>query len=170
MSKILLFYSNYCQFSKKLIDEIDKKGIKNEFLMISIDTNKYKIPAFVNKVPMLFSKETNKVYVEEEIVDYINFLLNKKNKNDEDVQYYSEIEMDNKFSDNFSFLNDEYQKKSFVFVNEDNNFNNNIIGNTIQNNNKDDSQSNKLDSATIEKYMMQRDADFNSAMQSMQRR
>jgi hypothetical protein len=119
---------------------------------------------------MLYSKENNRVLVEDEIMDYVDILIKKKASiKQEDVQYYSQVEMDNKFSDNFSFLNDENQKRSFVFLNEDNTFNDNIIK---QSNKpvKEDEPSNRIDSATIEKYMMKRDADFNSAMQTMQRK
>ena len=170
MSKILLFYSEYCQYSKNLLEQIAKNGLRGEFLNVCIDSASYNIPKFVTKVPMLYSKENNRVLVEDEIMDYVDILIKKlASSKQEDVQYYSQVEMDNKFSDNFSFLNDENQKRSFVFLNEDNTFNDNIIK---QSNKpvKEDEPSNRIDSATIEKYMMKRDADFNSAMQTMQRK
>jgi hypothetical protein len=170
MSKILLFYSEYCQYSKNLLEQIAKNDLRGEFLNVCIDSASYNIPKFVTKVPMLYSKENNRVLVEDEIMDYVDILIKKKASiKQEDVQYYSQVEMDNKFSDNFSFLNDENQKRSFVFLNEDNTFNDNIIK---QSNKpvKEDEPSNRIDSATIEKYMMKRDADFNSAMQTMQRK
>jgi hypothetical protein len=169
MSKTLIFYSNYCQYSKNLINEITKANIREEFLLVCIDSNSYNIPKFVTKVPMLFSKNENRIYVEDEIVDYINKLSSSKNSSsrNNDVQYYSQVEMGGEFSDNFAFLNDENQARSFVFLNDDNTFNDNRIKETSSRV-VDDSQSNKLDSSDIEKYMMKRDADFNSAMQSMQ--
>lgn len=169
MSKTLIFYSNYCQYSKNLIEEITKANIRDEFLLVCIDSNNYNIPKFVTKVPMIFSKTENRIYVEDEIVQYINNVANsKKNSstNNQNVEYYSQVEMDSKFSDNFSFLNDENQKRSFVFLNEDDTFNDNIIKQSAQL--KDDNQNNKLDSSAIEKYMMKRDSDFNNAMQTMQ--
>jgi hypothetical protein len=180
MEKYLLFYSNYCNYSKTLLEEVSTKGLEDFFLTICVDTNIYKIPSFVDRLPMVYMKRTRKVFIEDGIIDLINDIFALKNKssnnggNDnskEEIESYSKIEMNNSFSDNFSFLDDNSQKRSFVFI-ENDKYNDNAVmnnGNTPPTSLNDEGSS-KLDSSAIEKYMLQRDNDFNSAMQKMQQK
>ena len=200
MEKFLLFYSNYCHYSKTLLEEIKKKEIEEIFLFICVDTNIYTIPSFVDRVPMVYQKNSKQIYIEDSIIDLINHISsinknkssnnsNNNNNNNsksvkfseddetipnskEEIESYSQVEMNNNFSDNFSFLDNNSQKRSFVFI-ENDKYNENMISNTNQqqpqsNNNTNDGQS-KIDSSAVEKYMMQRDADFTQAMQNMKK-
>ena len=191
MEKFLLFYSNYCHYSKTLLEEIKKKDIQEMFLLICVDTNMYTIPTFVDRVPMVYQKNSKQIFIEDNIIDLINHIneINKQrgganvNGNNlkspdiepdinskEEIESYSQVEMNNDFSDNFSFLDNNSQKRSFVFI-ENDKYNENIIS-TQQSQSQsvtNDGQS-KIDSSDVEKYMMQRDADFNKAMQNMQKK
>jgi hypothetical protein len=180
MEKFLLFYSNYCHYSKTLLEEIKKKEMGEIFLFICIDTNMYTIPSFVDRVPMVYQKNSKQIFIEDNIINLINHIseINKnaaknlklsdessKTKNTkEEIESYSQVEMNNNFSDNFSFLDNNSQKRSFVFIENDEYNENAISVNQPQSTN--DGQS-KIDSSEVEKYMMQRDADFNKVMQNM---
>ena len=184
MEKYLLFYSNYCNYSKTLLDEVIKKDLQDYFLTVCVDTNIYTIPPFVDRVPIVYNKKSKKVFAEDSIIDLINEIHaykngannnannvnnnanNANNETKEEIESYSKIEMNNNFSDNFSFLDDNSQKRSFVFI-ENDKYNENVVLSSQPKSTTNDEGQSKLDSSSIEKYMMQRDADFNNAMKKM---
>ena len=52
---IILFYSNQCKFSEKLIEYINKNNLEKYFKMINID-NETKIPDYITIVPTIIDE------------------------------------------------------------------------------------------------------------------
>jgi hypothetical protein len=67
----LLFFSNYCNYSKEVIGIITRKNIRNTFVLICIDTIQ-NIPPFVDRVPMIINKQSKGIYVDEDIVKLLD--------------------------------------------------------------------------------------------------
>jgi hypothetical protein len=97
--KFILFYSSYCQFSRDIINNIVKKDLKSNFVFISVDTNKHRIPPQIDRVPALLIP-SGRVLFEDDIVNFLNSAT-------EDIMPLEQPS--SAYSDNFSFLEDEEQ-------------------------------------------------------------
>lgn len=135
MDKHVLFYSNFCEFSKEVIRDMTKKDLRSKFVLICIDDKKHPLPDVVDRVPMIISN-TRSVFIEDDIGNFLNLLrqieqqgnINNsrqgqsgqpQNQNPAPNQHtpptsavvdgitpYSD-EMSNTYSDNFSFIGSE---------------------------------------------------------------
>lgn len=61
MSKHILFYSNFCNFCQDLLTEIIKKGVRKQFVLISVEKHKSKLPQFVKSVPFIVDSKGQNV-------------------------------------------------------------------------------------------------------------
>ena len=139
MENYILFYSNYCNFSKKFIQELYKTPFYEKFQKISVDKNP-KIPKEITMVPTIIVPKMPKALVAEEAFHWLNGMKQMMIKQQEQPQQrqspgqgeekgdptnanysmgavtaYSNT-MDG-FSDNFSFLTDESPlEHSFSFL------------------------------------------------------
>lgn len=135
--KHILFYSNYCQYSKQVLTVIAKKNIRSLFLLVCVDGNKFNIPAFVNRVPMIFTAQ-QKLYADDGVMMFLDDLenmiarsigaggsggdaYNQKSVQHEVSAYYAP-DMDGAISDSFSYIDDSCtgnQQHQFVFIGND---------------------------------------------------
>ena len=84
MNKDMLFYSNYCQYCKDIINIITKRNLREYFICVCIDTNKYKIPPCVTHVPTIITR--NKEVISDVQVNlYIDRLANYNANPVEDI-------------------------------------------------------------------------------------
>lgn len=60
LNKYVLFYSTNCQFSRKLLEEIEKHGLESTFTKVNIDFTD-DIPSFVTHVPTVLVDKTTKI-------------------------------------------------------------------------------------------------------------
>lgn len=127
MSKPELYFSKYCKHSAKVIDEINKGGVANKFIFISIDKrfvknnvtyilnpdgSSFALPPMINRVPVLLLKPNHEILSGNQILDYIkpqaNTIQQEKTLiNQEPNPFSLSMDMSNGFgvaSDNFSFL------------------------------------------------------------------
>lgn len=70
--KDLLFYSNYCEYSKEILTYITKKNIRHMFLLICIDSGKYNIPPIITSVPTILKSDHSRIFTDQDIQGYIN--------------------------------------------------------------------------------------------------
>ena len=124
MSKIL-YYSNYCENSKKLLSIITKSNIKNDIHFICIDkrikrdnktyivlenNNQIVLPNTITCVPsILLLNENYRILTGDDIYRLIEPIIQKSNQkavnnNGEPLAYMIDSKYDNISSDNFSFL------------------------------------------------------------------
>jgi hypothetical protein len=69
--KIVLFFSNYCNFSKHVINVLTKKNLRHFFVLICVDSLP-NIPKFVDRVPLIYVN--NEVVVDDAIDGFIEKL------------------------------------------------------------------------------------------------
>lgn len=67
----ILFFSNFCNYSKDVVGVITKKNIRNAFVFVCVDTVR-PIPSFVTCVPLVTSRTEKSVYVDEQIMELLD--------------------------------------------------------------------------------------------------
>ena len=117
-TKNYLFYSNNCQYSKKLLYSLQNSNLLNGLVLVNIDDPRVNIPPFIQCVPTLYIPITRHVLTEEHLADWIGSNLrqeqqSKNNINMVDVTGDSNIlpfqigEMGNGLSgSSYSFIDD----------------------------------------------------------------
>lgn len=118
MSKDLLFYSNYCDFCKEIINTMIKKNIRNRFLLVCVDTRKYDIPSFIDRVPTILIVGSGETVTDENLYKYLDSLSISSNQQNEDISPMYTIYGNSLYSSSFSSLNDEEvgENKNYVFL------------------------------------------------------
>ncbi len=74
MNKDLLFYSKSCDHSRDVINILLKNNIRELFILVPVDDNKYRIPPFVTHVPTILTKQKN-VLCDDSLVSYIDKIV-----------------------------------------------------------------------------------------------
>lgn len=159
LEKDLLFYSSYCDYSKIVLQTLEKNDGLSNFTLICIDTvSSSKLPIFVDRVPLIYTIR-NDVLTDETVMKYI---LNMKNTSNEDIKPYSITTLQNSFSTEYSYLEDgtddiEVKDKKFTFLGESQ------IIETM----KEEERSNKMSfSSQLESYIAERDKDITKIIDS----
>lgn len=115
--KHVLFFSNFCKYSKDIIVLITKKNLTNFFVLICIDNPSVrgKLPSFVTCVPTLVTNK-KEVLVDDTIAGFLEFI---KPKVDDSILPFCEAPQ---LTDSFSFIGDESDanmlSKDYVFIQE----------------------------------------------------
>lgn len=73
--EFLLFFSNFCNYSKDVLGIITRKNIRNAFILICVDTLQ-SIPPFVDRVPLIVRKQSKEVYADDDISKIIDDITN----------------------------------------------------------------------------------------------
>jgi len=66
----IIFYSDQCNFSKKLLDYINKNNLVNLFKLINIDNTK-NIPNNIDIVPTIIDTDLNQILKSKKVFEYI---------------------------------------------------------------------------------------------------
>ena len=72
MSKDIIFYSNYCNFSKEVIGKLNNTSIRDSFLYICVDDTNINLPTFVKAVPTIYLAQQKRILVDESIDMWLN--------------------------------------------------------------------------------------------------
>ena len=141
----VLFYSEKCHHSKEIIDLISKTSFKNTFIKIKVDYNR-NLPKSIKTVPTIIVPTHNEPLAGNSAFMWINTMSNKgqsqqlgqgsnpgqsthqgqgqghvtgsQTNNDDDISPFFASEMNSKFSDNFSFIdNTDPLSHQFSFLN-----------------------------------------------------
>ena len=70
IKKDIIFYSNYCEYSKQLISLISKNNIQTYFHLISVDDPSITLPSSIDRVPMLINKNKS-LFSGDDLFNYI---------------------------------------------------------------------------------------------------
>jgi hypothetical protein len=161
--KDILFYSNFCEYSKEVLGIIAKKNIRNDFVLVCVDNRTSNLPSFVDRVPLIFSI-TTEVIVDEGIQKYIDTKYSSNNGDLEPFSLFSASGKSN-YSDAFSFIEEGGQEdfvKGYTYLN----MNDGAIS-TVQEE-SDSTKKSKIDSSILEKFMAERDNDLKNIKNSLQ--
>ncbi len=71
LQKDILFYSNFCQFSKEVLSRIIKLNAKQRFVLICVELYKARLPPQVTVVPTIMTTEGD-IIVEDDIYTYLD--------------------------------------------------------------------------------------------------
>jgi len=105
LQKDVLFYSNYCLFSKKLLTTIHKLNIKHFFTTICVEAYKSSIPKVVDRVPLILSTNGD-VIVEDVINDYIETIAHKLASRGSDGETLAPQDIFSHTDAGFSYIDD----------------------------------------------------------------
>jgi len=127
MAKPELYFSKYCKHSGKIIEQLNKNGVNDKFIYISIDKrftknnvtyilnpdgSSFPLPPMINRVPVLLLKPNYEILSGDQILEYIKPQAKNMNEertliNQEPNPFSLNLDMANSFgvsSDNYSFL------------------------------------------------------------------
>lgn len=79
--KNYLFYSNQCQHSKRLLQQLQKTSLINTIQMVNIDDPKISVPPFIQCVPSLYIPTSRHVLTESHIFEWIDAQIQQEIKN-----------------------------------------------------------------------------------------
>mgnify|MGYP001146195483 CR=1 FL=1 len=120
MSKHILFYSNFCNFCQDLLTEIIKKGVRKQFVLISVEKHKSKLPHFVKSVP--FIVDSKGLHVPEHRFSHFLDEISEKDEYDDITAFVSCPR--GHFGNEFCFVDDTPKKNDvastlgYVFIDE----------------------------------------------------
>ena len=75
INKNFLFYSNHCQHSRKLTEDLSKTPLINSLLLCCVDDPNIVIPPFITSVPSIYLKNERKILVEDQLYHWMNIQL-----------------------------------------------------------------------------------------------
>ena len=84
--KNYLFYSNQCQHSKRLLLQIQKTSIINNFQLVNIDNPQVQLPNFVQAVPTLYLPAKRQVLTDTHLFQWFENELVQENENNNKVK------------------------------------------------------------------------------------
>lgn len=151
MQKDILFYSNLCEYCKEILATLVKNNLRDYFMLVNIDNRSYKLPPFVDRVPLIYTTQ-RKVFADENLLNYIQSKIVSST-----LQPYALVGTNtNAYSENFSFIEDSDN------VIEDSSRNYNLVGSEHQKiyAPTEDDSNNKGTPQILEKFMAERDSDI----------
>ena len=171
----VLFYSMNDNYSRQVYGLVNSYNIQNQFIVVNIDNPQYKLPGFVDRVPMIFIKAKNQLVVDEHIPQYIETLRPQHvpQQQQQQPELLSMSDMGRGISDSFSFIDGSGSggtPGNFVFLeNQNQNPNQNHQSNPNPQSQQlpslDVSKQARFDSSEFERYAALRDADMASFKQ-----
>jgi len=155
MKKDILFYSNYCTYSKEIVNNVSKTPLNDKMLFVCVDDSNIQLPPFVTSVPTIYLINDKKIVTDESIPEWIKEQLSstKGPEFNENIQAYYGTCGDS-FGLNCSSIDETENKpfiSSFTFLSDDN-------GSTMAAQN--DVRQSKQSSNDLEDLQRQRNQEF----------
>lgn len=125
----ILFYSNKCAYSNEVLALIASLSLNPMFLYVNIDNKSYTLPEFVDRVPLIFLKNSKELVVDQNVVLFINSLSSTKPPRTPQAPHAQMQEqalesgisdMSKGISSSYSFMNENEDKltpMNYVFLN-----------------------------------------------------
>tara|TARA_B110001469_G_C9647061_1_gene327618 strand:+ start:2578 stop:3063 length:486 start_codon:yes stop_codon:yes gene_type:complete len=155
MKKDILFYSNFCTYSKELINSISKTPLNESMLFVCVDDDNIQLPPFITAVPTIYLINDKQIVVDEAISEWIKEKLSSAagpTINNDDIQAYYGACGDS-FGQNCSFVDNSESKpfvSSYTFISDD-------TGNTMA---AENSKNNMQSNSDLEKLQKMRNQEF----------
>ncbi len=116
LDKPILFYSNYCQHSREILNLLQKNNVIDSVILVNISSSKYKVPSFIKSVPTIYFNK--QVLTDTELEHFIN--SNVINNNNNTIDAFFPSEMNSGIGYSYSYLSSENDniKNSLMYINE----------------------------------------------------
>jgi hypothetical protein len=167
-NKDVLFCSNFCEHSKQILIDIQKRNARDMFVIVFVDNTRVKLPSQIDRVPAIITKAGN-TYFEDDVGKYISTFCRPGSTGEgdqqpppqEDVAPFSLLSDVKSFSDTFTFIDegshkDDQRVRRFDYLASDDASSMAPMQTAAI---KDSGKKSKLDEA-YEKYVMDRDSDI----------
>jgi hypothetical protein len=89
--KMFLFFSNYCEHCKRLLNRIKTTNLINSFNLVNIDDPNVNIPNFIQVVPTLYDPTQRNVMTNDTLFNWIESIMSSQNNNTNDVVNMADI-------------------------------------------------------------------------------
>lgn len=152
MKKDIIFYSNFCTYSKEIINQISKTPINDNIIYVSVDDENVQLPPFITAVPTIYLVNDKKIVVDEAIESWIKEKISKPNT--KDLQPYMN---GSDFSASFSNIDDSEDQpfiSPYTFLGNEQKIE------TPEANSNDNSKNNSKNNS-FDKFQQERNAEFN---------
>lgn len=150
-NEYVLFFSNFCNYSKDIVSMITRKNIRSAFVFVCVDTVR-PIPPFVDRVPLISSITTKQIYADDNITSLIDSITRAMYP-PTSIEATPAFGMDQCDSE-FECLDQGDNSTSFCMLDMDQ-FRITCIAED------DDVKSKRADSSQLEHYIAQRDKEIN---------
>ena len=120
MHKDIVFYSNYDNYSKKVLDALSKLKMDDKLIYICVDDENIQLPKFLSVVPTLYLVKEQRILVDDDIEKWIEN-VNKKPETSGELDAY--FNSNSSFSSQFSNLDDttdKVQNSIFSYISSEN--------------------------------------------------
>jgi hypothetical protein len=139
----ILFISNKCEYCIELLKMMNNmEKTKVEIQVVNIKYMGGKIPAFIDRVPLLLNQNEGKILHDEELFEFVK-------SNEKTIEPFMINEM-NGLSDRYSFMEDKQLDHGYVFLDRGEQL--------ITNNENVSEETNKI--INYDSYIEQRDKDI----------
>lgn len=81
-----LFFSNYCDHSKRLLGLLEENNLTNNYELCCVDSSEIEIPEFITSVPTIYLSNQKRLLVDDALFHYINIEVNRNSQKTEQVQ------------------------------------------------------------------------------------
>jgi hypothetical protein len=88
-----LFFSNYCDHSKRLLEILEENNLTNNYELCCVDSSEIEIPEFITSVPTIYLSNQKRLLVDDALFHYINIEVNRNSQNTENSQQMPQQQM-----------------------------------------------------------------------------
>lgn len=153
MSDDILYVSNYCKYSKDVLNDLKKyKKVASSFNIQFVEN--INLPKYVDRVPLIYTRSGD-VMIDEKLSNYIE---NIKKRYELDIKPFATNEMGGNMSDIYSYVTDDTitpLDHAFSFLDKEGNEENGIYTPS-----DDNFEEKKISTVNLEKIMMERENDL----------
>ena len=111
MDKNIIFYSNHCPHSKRVIKMLNEEKIGTNLVRVCIDVGNIRIPSFITSVPTIYLTRNKQILTDNRLEQWLTTLREKK----ESKKLTPYCMANSSFSENFSFLDGGDQIPNYNF-------------------------------------------------------
>ena len=123
MSKDIVFFSNFCDYSKEVVQKINNTPLKDQITLVCVDDKNIQLPDFIQAVPTVFLINEKKILIDDDIETWFNSKTNSNHSQgqgsgDDLTPYFGSA---GAFSSSFSNLDDSPDKpfiSGFTYLDE----------------------------------------------------